>query len=595
MIETKILDKMIEGIEKLYDKRVTAEEIQLQKTKREFEGDITIVVFTFTKYSKKSAEATANEIGTYLISEIEEIEKYSVIKGFLNLLIKDTYWLEFFNENLETEDYGIKEKENTSPIVIEYSSPNTNKPLHLGHIRNNLLGYSISEILKANGKNVIKVNLVNDRGIHICKSMLAWQKWGNGETPESAQMKGDHLVGKYYIMFDTYYKSELDALLGDGLKFEEAEKQAPLILEAQELLRKWENNEADVISLWKQMNGWVYEGFNETYKNLGIDFDKTYYESNTYLLGKELVREGEEDGKFYKKADGTIFVDLTSEGLDEKVLLRADGTSVYITQDLGTAEQRYKEFKPQKMVYVVGNEQNYHFEVLQHLFRKLNKPYADSMFHLSYGMVELPEGKMKSREGTVVDADDLIEEMFNTAKKTTTDLGKVEEFTTEEAEKLYKTISLGALKYFILKVDPQKNMLFNPQESIDFNGNTGPFIQYTYARIQSLLRKATANNLQSQQGETNQLFISPKEKYIIKLLHEFPKIIEEAANSYSPAILANYTYELAKEYNQFYQEVPVLRAETDEVIEFRLKLSDFTGKVIKSAMRLLGIEVPVKM
>lgn len=622
MIENTILSATIEAIYKLYNVRITEDKIQLQNTNKDFEGDITIVTFTLSKISKKSPDKTAEDIGNYLISQIPQIAKFNVIKGFLNILLKEDYWFDFLNENYENQTYGLKQKTlnkdfsllptpDSKTIVIEYSSPNTNKPLHLGHIRNNLLGFSIAEILEATGRKVVKVNLVNDRGIHICKSMLAWLKWGNGETPESSGLKGDHLVGKYYVLFDNNYKSEIEELMGSGLSFEDAEKNAPLIIEAQELLRKWERGDVETMNTWKIMNSWVYNGFEETYTTLGVDFDRTYYESDTYLLGKDIVKEGLAQGVFFTKEDGSVWIDLTSDGLDEKLVLRADGTSVYITQDLGTAQQRYDEYNPEKLIYVVGSEQNYHFDVLKLILKKLGKPYVDSVFHLSYGMVELPEGKMKSREGTVVDADDLIEEMYLTAKKTTEALGKTNiskvestnsqlETQNSELETLYRIIGLAALKYFILKVDPQKNMLFNPQESIDFNGNTGPFIQYTYARIQSLLRKSlNFQNLKDLENLTKHQTLNTnllqKEKIILKLIHEFPNIVQQAAESLSPALVANYVYELAKEYNAYYQEVPVLRAETNELISFRLKLSEFTAKVIKSSMSLLGISVPDKM
>ena len=599
MIENIILSKTIEAVYKLYNASITEDKIQIQNTNKEFEGDFTIVTFPLLKISRKSPDKTAEEIGNYLISQISEIEKFTIIKGFLNILLKEKYWLGFLNEYQDSEDFGFSKQVQDKPTVIEYSSPNTNKPLHLGHIRNNLLGYSLSQILKASGKNAVKVNLVNDRGIHICKSMLAWIKWGNGETPESTGLKGDHLAGKYYVLFDKNYKAEIEELMGSGLTFEAAEKNAPLILEAQDMLRKWERGEAETKNIWKMMNSWVYKGFDETYKTLGIDFDKTYYESETYLLGKDIVNEGLERGVFYKKDNGSVWIDLKEEGLDEKLVLRADGTSVYITQDLGTASQRYDEYKPDKLIYVVGNEQNYHFDVLKLILKKLGKPFAEDIYHLSYGMVELPEGKMKSREGTVVDADDLISEMIETAKNKTEELGKTQklgEGETEEERKLenenlYKTLGLGALKYFMLKVDPQKNMLFNPQESIDFNGNTGPFIQYTHARIKSLLRKSIVQRTHS----VVNISLLPKEKNIIKLLHEYPGIIQEAVVSLSPALIANHVYELAKEYNGYYQEVPVLKAETEELISFRLKLSEFTGKVIKSSMFLLGISVPERM
>lgn len=602
MIEELIINKATEAIENLYNTTITQDKLQLQNTKREFEGDITLVTFPLSKISKRSPDMTAQEIGNYLKEQIPQIEKYNVIKGFLNILFKESYWLEFFSENIDKDDFGISKPDDDKPVVIEFSSPNTNKPLHLGHIRNNLLGHSLSEILKANGKKVVKVNLNNDRGIHICKTMLAWQKWGNGETPESSDMKGDKLVGKYYVMFDKYYKDEIEELIGAGMSFEDAEKNAPLILEAQEMLRKWEEGDVKVREIWSILRKWVLEGFNITYKNLGINFDETYYESKTYMQGVTIVWDGIDKKVFYKKDDNSVWINLTADGLDEKLVLRADGTSVYITQDLATAQQRYDKYKPGKLIYVVGNEQNYHFDVLRLILKKLGKDYADNIFHLSYGMVELPAGKMKSREGTVVDADDLIEEMYETAKRTTVELGKTEDWKQEEgkwkqeAEKLFMTIGLGALKYYILKVDPQKNMLFNPEESIDFNGNTGPFIQYTYARIQSLLRKGEAIlSFQDMVGMKYDQSILPKEKYIIKLIYEFPKVINEAAESYSPALVANYVYELAKEYNGYYQEIPVLKAESMKLVSFRLALSLFTGRIIKSSMKLLGIDVPDKM
>lgn len=572
--------------------------ISFQKTNKEFEGDLTLVVFPFVKLSKKSPEETAKQIGEFLKTNTPEISDYNVVKGFLNLVIDKKYWLDFFKEIQAHDNWGhTTANENSKTIMLEYSSPNTNKPLHLGHIRNNLLGYSVAEILKANGNKVIKANLVNDRGIHICKSMLAWKNWGNGETPESTGMKGDHLVGKYYVEFDKSFKSQVLSLKSEGAKEEDAEKKAPLMTEIQGMLRKWEAGDKETIELWKIMNSWVYKGFEETYKILGVDFDKMYYESNTYLLGKKAVEEGLNKKVFFKKEDGSVWIDLTNEGLDQKVLLRSDGTSVYITQDIGTAIERLREF-PQisKLIYTVGNEQDYHFKVLFKTLKKLGYAWADECYHLSYGMVELPEGKMKSREGTVVDADDLIKEMIDTAEATTKELGKIEGFSDAEAKNLYKTIGLGALKYFMLKVDPKKKMLFNPKESIDFNGNTGPFIQYTYARIQSILRKAenqklAVDNLQF----ADHISVLPKEKEIIKLIYDFPVVINEAANSYSPATIANYVYELVKEYNQFYHDITILKEENKDLMNFRLSLSKKAGEVIQSSMKLLGIEVPEKM
>ena len=602
MIEKDIINKTVEALKSLYGQTVSPSVIQLQNTKKEFEGDFTLVTFPLARLSKKSPDKTAEEIGAYLQEQIPHIAGFNVIKGFLNLSLKEDYWLSFFNENYGIEGFGLRTL-NTEhgTVLIEYSSPNTNKPLHLGHIRNNLLGFSLAEILKAAGKKVIKVNLVNDRGIHICKSMLAWQKWGNGETPESSGLKGDHLAGKYYVLFDRNYKAEIEELMGSGLSFEKAERNAPLLLEAKEMLRQWERGDTEIKQLWQMMNDWVYQGFDVTYKALGIDFDKTYYESQTYLLGKEIVKEGLEKQVLFKKEDGSVWIDLAKEGLDQKLLLRADGTSVYMTQDLGTAQQRYDEYHPDKLIYVVGNEQNYHFDVLKLVLNKLGKAYADNIYHLSYGMVELPEGRMKSREGTVVDADDLISEMIETARNKTIELGKIDtqDKNTEnwklETDNLFKTLGLGALKYFILKVDPQKNMLFNPQESIDFNGNTGPFIQYTHARIKSLLRKAESQSSDIIPQTSDLRLLLNREKSLLKLIHDYPNIIQQAAESLSPALIANYVYELAKEYNGYYQEVPVLKAETPELISFRLRLSEFTGKVIKSSMQLLGISVPDKM
>ncbi len=591
MLESKISQFVAEAVKDLYNLQIESNTIILQKTRKEFEGEFTVAVFPFVKASRKAPEITANEIGNYLKTNLEEIEDFNVIKGFLNLQIKKSYWINFVNQNISTA-YGISEIKDEKAVLIEYSSPNTNKPLHLGHIRNNLLGWSVAEILKANGKKVVKVNLVNDRGIHICKSMLAWLRWGNGETPETSGLKGDHLAGKYYVLFDKHYRSEIAELIAKGIEKEIAEKQAPLILEAQEMLRKWEAKDPETIAIWEKMNNWVYAGFDETYKRLGVDFDKTYHESSTYLLGKHIVEKGLKDNVLIKKEDQSIWADLTSDGLDEKLLLRSDGTSVYMTQDLGTAEMRYNEFEPSQMIYVVGNEQNYHFDVLKIVLKKLGYSWANFINHLSYGMVELPAGKMKSREGTVVDADDLISEMENTAYEKALELGKIDDFDNDEAKKLYHTIAMGALKYFILKVDPQKNMLFNPAESIDFNGNTGPFIQYTHARIKSLLRKAEWDgNILINES----ISILPKEKEIIRLLHEFPSIVKNAGENRSPALIANFSFELAKEFNGFYQEIPIFKEENEDLRNFRLSLSAFTSNVIKSAMKLLGIDVPEKM
>jgi arginyl-tRNA synthetase len=593
MIEQILIGKTKEAVKALYQLDATPAQIQLQNTRKEFAGDITLVVFPFTKVSRKSPEATATEIGGYLQANLAEVESFNVIKGFLNLSITKEYWLGFLTENYGTEKFGFQKTNESQPIVIEFSSPNTNKPLHLGHIRNNLLGFSLSRILQAAGKNVVKVNLVNDRGIHICKSMLAWQKWGNSETPESGGLKGDKLVGKYYVIFDKYFKDEIAAMVSEGVNPDEAAKKAPLILEAQQLLQKWEAGDEEVIGLWKKMNGWVYDGFEKTYKTLGIEFDKTYYESQTYLLGKVLVEEGVQKGVYTRRADGSVWIDLSAEGLDEKLLLRSDGTSVYMTQDLGTATQRHKEYDPEQLIYVVGNEQDYHFQVLKVVLKHLGCAWSDSIYHLSYGMVELPAGKMKSREGTVVDADDLMQEMFDTSEAMARELGKIESFDDEEAKNLYRTIGLGALKYFILKVDPKKNMMFNPAESVDFNGNTGPFIQYTYARIKSVLRKATEANFELAIHPS--VSILAEEKELLKKIHDFPATLTQAAEMHSPAIIANYAFELASEYNRFYHELTILKEENLPSRGLRLCLSELTAKVISNSLWLLGIEVPERM
>jgi arginyl-tRNA synthetase len=598
MIEQKILEKTGEAIRTLYGHEISGDMIGFEKTRKEIEGDFTIVVFPLSKVSRKSPEATAGEIGEYLIRNMEEIREYGIIKGFLNIILKDSIWLRFLEEHQQDRSFGMVNRKDERPVIVEYSSPNTNKPLHLGHIRNNLLGYSLGKILAANGFRVVRMNLVNDRGIHICKSMLAYMRWGNGETPESSGMKGDHLVGKYYVLFDKNYKAEVRSLMEKGLTEEEAEKQAPILTEAQEILRKWEAKDRETLELWHRMNGWVYKGFDETYERLGVKFDKVEYESSNYLLGKELVREGLEKGMLHQKPDGSIWADLKKEGLDEKLLLRSDGTSVYITQDLGTAQLRYKEFNPLQMIYVVGNEQVYHFDVLKVVLKQLGNDWSNRIYHLSYGMVELPHGKMKSREGTVVDADDLMDEMYNTAEETTRELGKVDDFPEEEARSLFRILGLGALKYFILKVDPKKNMLFDPKESIDFNGNTGPFIQYTYARIQSLIRKATQAGFRvhaSHELGADSCRLEPVEKEVLKLLYAFPQVVRLAGEEYNPARVANYVYELAKEYNGFYQEIPVLKEEDRQVQTMRLVLSAFTGEVIKKSMDLLGIQVPSRM
>ena len=595
MIESKLAEALTKAVKTLYQQEVQPDIFQIQKTRSEFEGDLTIVVFPLLRLSHKAPEATANELGQWLMEHLEEVTGYNVIKGFLNLEIADAYWLSLFKSASDNEKFGFKPQQEEPPVVIEYSSPNTNKPLHLGHVRNNLLGWSVAEILKADGKKVMKVNLVNDRGIHICKSMLAWQKWGNGKTPETSGQKGDKLVGDFYVLFDKKYKEQIAGLVKQGLDDKEAAQKAPLILEAKAMLVKWEAGDEEVRKLWKEMNSWVYAGFDITYKQMGVDFDKIYYESETYLLGKALVNEGLEKGTFYKKEDGSIWCDLTDEGLDEKLLLRSDGTSVYMTQDLGTAQLRYDDYHPQKLMYVVGNEQNYHFEVLKRVLKKLGKSWANGIYHLSYGMVELPHGKMKSREGTVVDADDLMEEMAATARKISGELGKFDDFTTEESARLYDMIGMGALKYFILKVDPKKTMLFNPEESIDFNGNTGSFIQYTHARIRSVLRKAKVAGITPEVEKTTELSLEKKEKSLLRLLYDFPQTVSAAAATYSPAQMANYSYELAKEYNQFYHELSILKEDDPAKRDFRLLLSGFTSQILRSAMGLLGIQLPERM
>jgi arginyl-tRNA synthetase len=596
MYAMNIQQSIQEAITTLYTQEVPANLLQLQKTKKEFEGHLTLVVFPLLKISRKKPEETAQEIGTYLMAHHSFIAGFNVIKGFLNLTVSPAYWLMQFNDILPIADYGTRQASADAPLVmIEYSSPNTNKPLHLGHIRNNLLGYSLAEILKANAYNVVKTNIVNDRGIHICKSMLAWTKWGNGATPASTGKKGDHLIGDFYVLFDKKYKEELKSLEEKNLSKEAAEAQSLLMAEAREMLRKWEAGDEETVRLWRMMNDWVYAGFDETYKRLGVDFDKIYYESETYLIGKDQVLEGLKRGIFYQKDDGSVWVDLTSDGLDHKLLLRADGTSVYMTQDIGTAKLRFDDYPINKMVYVVGNEQNYHFQVLSLLLDKLGFEFGKGLVHFSYGMVELPEGKMKSREGTVVDADDLMAEMIATAKETSQELGKLDHCTEQEADCIAETVGLGALKYFILKVDPGKNMTFNPKESIDFNGNTGPFIQYTYARIQSVLRKAGEQDIVFPEKTDTSLLLSEKEVSLIRNLITFPEIVREAGASYSPAIIANYVYELVKEYNQFYHDYSILK-ETHEALKiFRLLLSRQTGKVIKTAFSLLGIRVPERM
>ncbi|MBN2756058.1 MAG: arginine--tRNA ligase [Bacteroidales bacterium] len=589
-------EKAIEAIINLYNIKPELDKIQIQSTRKDFKGDFTLVTFPLLKYSKKSAEQTADEIGNYLVDKIIDIQGFNVIKGFLNLELNETYWVNNFYEALCEERFGItKVEKDSKTVLVEYSSPNTNKPLHLGHIRNNLIGFSISRILEANGKKVIKTNIVNDRGIHISKSMLAWEKWGNGQTPDLAGIKGDLLVGKYYVKFDREYKKEINELIEKGQTKEEAEKNAPLILEAREMLRKWEAGDEKVIDLWKKMNNWVYEGFDITYDKLGVDFDKIYYESDTYKLGKSIILDGLKKKKLILKDDGSVWANLTDKGLDEKLLLRSDGTSVYMTQDIGTAYIRYKDFKFDEHIYVVGNEQDYHFKVLKIVLLELSYKWAHSIHHLSYGMVELPEGKMKSREGTVVDADDLIDEMIDTAKTISAELGKFEGYSDEEINETINTIALGALKYFLLKVDPKKNMTFNPKESIDFNGNTGPFIQYTYARIQSLKRKAEENKIVISNDKIENLEISEKEIQLIKTLNAFPNIVKEAAEILNPALVANYIYELVKEFNQFYHDFVILKEENENLKLFRLQISILSGKVIKESMYLLGINVPERM
>lgn len=594
-LESTIQSIVTKALKLLYGYEIDVQTIQIQKTKKEFEGDLTVVVFPFAKICKRSPEQIASEIGNFLLKNNDIVESYNAIKGFLNLKISTQYWLKELQKIYQIPDFGIKKSAEDAPLMmIEYSSPNTNKPLHLGHVRNNLLGYSLAQIQQANGWKVIKTNLVNDRGIHICKSMLAWKKYGKGETPVTSGMKGDHLVGKYYVLFEQKYKEEVEELIKNGLSEEEAKKSAPIMLEAQKMLRDWENNDPEVRQLWKMMNEWVYEGFNETYRNLGVDFDRIYYESETYLIGKQMVEKGLQKGIFYRRPDGSVWVDLRDEGLDEKLLLRADGTSVYMTQDIGTAKLRYDEYPIKKMVYVVGNEQNYHFQALSIILDKLGFEWGRNLVHFSYGMVELPEGKMKSREGKVVDADDLIEEMLQTARETSQELGKLDNCTPEEIENIVRIVGLGALKYFILKVDPRKNMTFNPEESIDFNGNTGPFIQYTYARIQSVLRKAQEQHVNITDLTDFELPISEKEKYLIQLLTEFPDIVHQAGDEFSPALIANYLFELGKEYNQFYHDFPILKEE-EKIRNFRLMLSLSTGNIIKTGMGLLGIEVPERM
>ncbi|MDR0542690.1 MAG: arginine--tRNA ligase [Dysgonamonadaceae bacterium] len=590
-----IQELILHDIECLYAVKIPETTVQIQKTKKEFQGHLTLVVFPLLKISRKNPEQTAIEIGEYLIKNQPAIAGFNVIKGFLNLTVSSAYWIQTLNEMHRDSQYGTRKAHSGSPLVmIEYSSPNTNKPLHLGHVRNNLLGFSISEILKATGNQVVKTNIVNDRGIHICKSMLAWKKWGNGETPELSGKKGDHLIGDYYVKFDREYKKELSELQSAGLSQKEAEEKSPLMAEAREMLRQWEAGDRETIDIWKMMNAWVYAGFDETYKALGVDFDKIYYESQTYREGKKEVERGLQKEIFYRKEDGSVWADLTADGLDEKLLLRADGTSVYMTQDIGTAKLRFDDYPIHKMIYVVGNEQNYHFQVLSILLDKLGFEFGKGLVHFSYGMVELPEGKMKSREGTVVDADDLIDEMIRAAREISGELGKLDGCTEEEAYEVARTVGLGALKYFILKVDPRKNMVFNPKESIDFNGNTGPFIQYTYARIQSVKRKGE-QYLIAHEAIQPDTPVNEKEVALVRMLSEFPAIVQEAADTFSPAVIANYIYDLAKEYNQFYHDYSILGETNEDVRKFRLILSANAGKVIRIGFGLLGINVPERM
>ena len=603
-IEDKLVASVLNGLKALYGQEVPEKMVQMQKTKKEFEGHLTLVVFPFLKMSRKGPEQTAQEIGEYLKANEPAVAAFNVIKGFLNLTIASATWIELLNEIQADEQYGLVQVTDASPLVmIEYSSPNTNKPLHLGHVRNNLLGNALANIVAANGNKVVKTNIVNDRGIHICKSMLAWKKYGNGETPETSGKKGDHLVGDYYVSFDKHYKAEVKELMAkftaQGMSDDEAkakaEAESPLMQEAREMLVKWEAGDSEIRGLWEMMNNWVYAGFDETYKKMGVSFDKIYYESNTYLEGKEKVMEGLEKGFFYKKEDGSVWADLTAEGLDHKLLLRGDGTSVYMTQDIGTAKLRFADYPINKMIYVVGNEQNYHFQVLSILLDKLGFEWGKSLVHFSYGMVELPEGKMKSREGTVVDADDLMEEMIATAKETSQELGKLDGLTQEEADDIARIVGLGALKYFILKVDARKNMTFNPKESIDFNGNTGPFIQYTYARIQSVLRKAAESGIVISEQIPAGIELSEKEEGLIQMVADFAAVVKQAGEDYSPSIIANYTYDLVKEYNQFYHDYSILREENEAVKVFRIALSANVAKVVRLGMNLLGIEVPSRM
>ena len=592
--EKLIAGSAAEAVRQLWGAEVDASLLQVQITRKEFDGDYTLVVFPLLKMSHLAPEATGNAIGQWMLENVPEVGGYNTVKGFLNISLSNVYWNEVFTEAFRTEDFGQLPATGKT-IMVEFSSPNTNKPLHLGHVRNNLLGWSVSRLLEANGHKVLKVNLVNDRGIHICKSMLAWLKTANGETPETSGKKGDHLVGDCYVAFNDIYKKEVDELVSGGMSKEEAEKNAPSLKEAQEMLLKWEQGDPEVRALWEKMNSWVYDGFNKTYADLGISFDRIYYESQTYLLGKALVQKGLEMGVFERHEDGSVWCDLTADGLDQKLLLRSDGTSVYMTQDLGTAERRFEEYSLDELIYVVGNEQNYHFQVLKLILKKLGFDWSDSIYHLSYGMVELPEGKMKSREGTVVDADDLLEKMYNTAKETSLELGKLDDMSEAEQDELFRMLSLGALKYFIIKVDPRKTMLFDPKESIDFNGNTGPFIQYTHARIKSILRKAAAQGIDYATNSDAGVELSPKEVRIVKILNNFPNKIAEAGEAHSPAIVANYAYELAKEFNQYYHDTPILREENKAVLAFRLRLIELIARVLTKAMDILGIKLPERM
>lgn len=591
-IQEVLQEKVTEAISDIYG--ITLPSVEFQPTRKDFEGDVTVVVFPMLRHVKGNPVQIGEQVGAYLVKELDMVTSFNVVKGFLNLVISDAFYLSFFNNIQNDTAFGLVAPSDDA-ILVEYSSPNTNKPLHLGHIRNNLLGYSVAEILKASGKKVYKTQIINDRGIHICKSMLAWERFGNGETPENTGLKGDKLVGNYYVAFDKAYKEEVAKLIADGVDKKQAEKEAPILLEAQQMLLKWEAGDAEVVALWKKMNGWVYKGFDTTYKNLGVDFDSYLYESDTYLLGKDIVADGIKNRVFYKKEDGSVWIDLTDEGLDEKIVLRSDGTAVYMTQDIGTAIQRVKDHSDiSGMVYTVGNEQDYHFRVLFLILKKLGFSWADKLFHLSYGMVDLPSGKMKSREGTVVDADDLMEQMTQTAGSISEELGKLENYSEEEKQSLYKMIGLGALKYYILKVDPKKRILFNPEESVDFQGNTGPFIQYTYARIQSILRKAKDTNV-VWENETTVFALHPKEKELIKQLAIFPDTIQLAAENYSPAVIANFTYDLVREFNSLYQQVSILGETDEDKKALRVQLSYKVGEVIKTAFRLLGISVPERM